>query len=68
MIRRQWDLVDDKNSRFFRLNNFDISMNELDDEYNILNAYHQYITLAHEADKVIVFERGDLLFVFNFHP
>jgi 1,4-alpha-glucan branching enzyme len=29
---------------------------------------HQYVTLAHEEDKLIVFERGDLLFIFNFHP
>jgi len=29
---------------------------------------HQFISLAHEQDKVIVFEKGCLLFVFNFHP
>ena len=29
---------------------------------------HQYVTLTHEQDKLIVFERGDLLFIFNFHP
>lgn len=31
-------------------------------------AFLRYVTLKHGADKVIVFERGDLLFVFNFHP
>jgi len=25
------------------------------------------VTLTHEEDKLIVFERGDLLFIFNFH-
>lgn len=25
------------------------------------------MSLAHEDDKIIVFEKGDLLFVFNFH-
>lgn len=28
---------------------------------------HQYVSLANEKDKVIVYEKGDLLFVFNFH-
>jgi len=27
-----------------------------------------YVSLAHELDKVIVFERGELVFAFNFHP
>jgi len=26
------------------------------------------VTLAHEEDKIIAFEKGRLLFVFNFHP
>ena len=33
-----------------------------------MNSPHQYCTLTHESDKLIVFERGDLLFIFNFHP
>ncbi len=24
--------------------------------------------MKHEGDKVLVFERGDLIFIFNFHP
>lgn len=28
---------------------------------------HQYISRKSEGDKIIVFERGDLVFVFNFH-
>uniref|UniRef100_A0A453C1Z0 Alpha-amylase/branching enzyme C-terminal all beta domain-containing protein n=4 Tax=Triticinae TaxID=1648030 RepID=A0A453C1Z0_AEGTS len=28
---------------------------------------HQYVSRKHEEDKVIVFEKGDLVFVFNFH-
>jgi 1,4-alpha-glucan branching enzyme len=43
-------------------------MNHLDDVYGILTANHQYITLMHEKDKIIAFEKGDLLFIFNFHP
>ena len=29
---------------------------------------HCYVSLAHEDDKLIVFEKGPLLFVFNFNP
>jgi 1,4-alpha-glucan branching enzyme len=28
----------------------------------------QYVSLKHEDDKVIAFERGNLLWIFNFHP
>jgi 1,4-alpha-glucan branching enzyme len=28
---------------------------------------HQYISRKDESDKVVVFEKGDLVFVFNFH-
>jgi len=28
---------------------------------------HQFVTLAHEDKKLIIFERGDLLYIFNFH-
>lgn len=31
-------------------------------------APHQWISRSDSADKVIVCERGDLVFVFNFHP
>lgn len=32
-----------------------------------MTSTHQYISRKDEGDKVIVFERGDLVFVFNFH-
>ena len=28
---------------------------------------HQFVTLAHEVDKVIAYEKGNLLYVFNFN-
>lgn len=34
----------------------------------IISFVQQYVSLAHELDKVIVFEKGGLLWVFNFHP
>ena len=66
--RRQWDLCDNKSLRYTFLFNFDKAMNRLDDIFHVLNAKSQFITLMHEKDKLIIFERGDLLFVFNFHP
>lgn len=40
----------------------------LDLKYNILGNSYQYIRSQHDADQVLVYERGDLLFVFNFNP
>ncbi|KAI9136711.1 glycoside hydrolase [Paraphysoderma sedebokerense] len=65
--RRQWNLVDDPLLRFKFLNNFDIGMNALDAKNSILASPPAYVSLKHEGDKVIAFERGDLLWVFNFH-
>lgn len=33
-----------------------------------LAAHPGYVSLKHEGDKIIVFERAGVLFVFNFHP
>ena len=43
-------------------------MNSLESEYSWLQSKHQYISLINEKDKMIVFEKGDLLFIFNLHP
>jgi len=49
------------------LNEFDAAMQHLDEKYEWLGSPQAYISLKHEGDKVIVFERAGLLFVFNFH-
>lgn len=66
--RRKWSLCDNPNLRFELLNNFDRQMNNQSLKYHLLSAQHQFVTLSHEEDKIIVFEKGNLLFVFNFHP
>jgi len=66
--RRQWNVVDDEMLRYKYLNNFDAAMNHLESQYNWLGSPQAYVSLKHEVDKVIVFERAGLLFVFNFHP
>jgi 1,4-alpha-glucan branching enzyme len=43
-------------------------MNNLDAKYNWLSSSQAYVSLKHEGDKIIAYERAGLLFVFNFHP
>jgi hypothetical protein len=50
------------------MNNFDRAMNLLDEKYNFLSSSKQIVSFTSETDKLIVFERADLVFVFNFHP
>lgn len=32
-----------------------------------MQSTHQFLTLSHEEDKLIIYEKGPALFVFNFH-
>uniref|UniRef100_A0A1B6E036 1,4-alpha-glucan branching enzyme n=1 Tax=Clastoptera arizonana TaxID=38151 RepID=A0A1B6E036_9HEMI len=79
--RRQWNLVDDPLLKYKYLNNFDAAMNNLEERYGWLHKGYEgikvnlnmeeapaYVSWKHEDDKVVVFERAELLFVFNFHP
>ncbi|RDB20124.1 1,4-alpha-glucan-branching enzyme [Hypsizygus marmoreus] len=66
--RRQWNVVDDPMLRYRYLNNFDSAMNNLAGQYGWLEAPQAYVSLKNERDKVIVYERAGLLFIFNFHP
>uniref|UniRef100_A0A4W5MH06 Alpha-amylase/branching enzyme C-terminal all beta domain-containing protein n=1 Tax=Hucho hucho TaxID=62062 RepID=A0A4W5MH06_9TELE len=43
-------------------------MNRTEDKYGWLAAPPAFVSAKHEGDKVIVFERGNVLFLFNFHP
>ncbi|KEH36310.1 starch branching enzyme I [Medicago truncatula] len=66
--RRQWNLVDTDHLRYKFMNAFDRAMNMLDDKFSFLASTKQIVSSTNNEDKVIVFERGDLVFVFNFHP
>ncbi|XWS26006.1 hypothetical protein CRYUN_Cryun27aG0116700 [Craigia yunnanensis] len=66
--RRQWNLVDTDHLRYKFLNAFDRAMNALDEKFSFLSSTKQIVSSTDEENKVIVFERGDLVFVFNFHP
>jgi len=67
--RRQWSLPDQDHLRYKHLNNFDRAMHHLEEEHPWLReSVHEYIVSKHEADKVVVAEKGNLVFIFNFHP
>jgi len=66
--RRRWDLCDNKELRYQFLYKWEVIMNTLEEIFNFIGSKEEYISTKHEDDKVIVFEKGVLLFVFNFHP
>ena len=66
--RRQLNLTEDNLLRYQYLNNFDRLMNQAEAQFGWLHSSQAYISLKHEGDKVIVFERAGLVFILNFHP
>jgi len=66
--RRQFNLTEDPLLRYKFLNDFDRAMNWTEEKYGWLHAAQAYISLKNETDKVLVFERAGLLWIFNFHP
>uniref|UniRef100_A0AAZ3PUX8 1,4-alpha-glucan branching enzyme n=1 Tax=Oncorhynchus tshawytscha TaxID=74940 RepID=A0AAZ3PUX8_ONCTS len=66
--RRQYNLLDTDHLRYRQLYDFDRDMNRTEDKYGWLAAPPAFVSAKHEGDKVIVFERGNVLFLLNFHP
>lgn len=66
--RRQFNLVDDEILRYRFLNEFDAKMQWTEEKYGWLHSSQAYVSLKNEMDKVIVFERAGLLWIFNFNP
>lgn len=66
--RRQLNLTEDPLLRYKFLNEFDRAMQLTEEKYGWLHAPQGYVSLKNEADKVLVFERAGLLWIFNFHP
>ena len=65
--RRQWSLVDNEDLKYKYLNNFDKNMiSMLRDNILLSSSPAQQINMD-EDNKVIVFERNNLIFAFNFH-
>jgi 1,4-alpha-glucan branching enzyme len=64
--RRQWSLVDNPDLKYKFLNVFDKKMIELLKVHNVLGAIPAQQLNMDETNKVIVYERSNLIFVFNF--
>ncbi len=66
--RRQWSLVDQPHLRYAGLAAFDRAMLGLDEKYNLLEDPFIEQLACHEDTRQLVYRRGPLVFVFNFHP
>jgi 1,4-alpha-glucan branching enzyme len=64
--RRRWDLADDENLRYQNLQSFDLAMIDLVKGNDLLSKSTKLLLLD-EENKVLVYLKGDYLFVFNFH-
>jgi len=65
--RRQWSLVDNKDLKYKFLNNFEGAMVKLLTENHILSANPAQQLNMDTENKVIIFERNNLIFIFNFN-
>lgn len=66
--RRQWQLAENKALKYYGLSKFDRSMVKLQQDFNLFDDLYINRIYENNSDKVVAFMRGDLLFVFNFHP
>jgi 1,4-alpha-glucan branching enzyme len=66
--KRQWSLVDNENLRYDYLNNFDREMLTFVKTYNVLGALDLHSLWIDNNENIIVFRKGGLIFLFNFHP
>jgi len=66
--RRQWSLVDHPGLKYKFLGAFDQDMIKLVNSAQILKEQWPHLITANQGDQVLVFERGMLIFVFNFNP
>ena len=66
--RRQWSLSEREDLKYKYMNNFDSEMLNLLKDNNTLNAKKVEQLNEDEDNNVIMFQKGTLIFVFNFHP
>ncbi len=63
--RRQWSLVDNTTLKYHYLNDFDKAMLKFVKDNDIMNSEPAWMLNADDENKTIVFERNNLIFVFN---
>ena len=66
--RRQWSLADNPELRYGLLGAFDKAMIQLIRNTHLLSAGGSWSLRQHEDDQILCYQRGDCVFVFNFHP
>ena len=66
--RRQWQLAENKDLKYYNLAKFDRKMMKLHIDFKILDYLSVNRIYENNTDKVVAYMRGELLFVFNFHP
>ena len=66
--RRQWSLADNKELKYQCLGNWDKAMIECIDDYKLLSASKAIQLHMDAGNKVIIFEKNQLVFIFNFSP
>ncbi len=66
--RRQWSLVDNPDLKYQYLAAFDRGMITAMKENNIMESMFAQQLNMDEQNKTIIFERNNLIFIFNFHP
>jgi len=66
--RRQWNLADREDLRYKGLERFDQAMLGLDIQFHILEDPLIQQLALHQEQMQLAFQRGPLVFVFNFHP
>ncbi|NMA74745.1 MAG: 1,4-alpha-glucan-branching enzyme [Bacteroidales bacterium] len=66
--RRQWDLMDNTNLTYHYMGDFDRSMLSLIKEKEAFQKLPVVEIWHDDADQVLAYKRGDLIFVFNFNP
>lgn len=66
--RRQWNLVDNSDLCYHYLGDFDKKMLEVVKSEPLFNETPVQEIWHNDGDQILAYERGDLLFVFNFSP
>jgi 1,4-alpha-glucan branching enzyme len=66
--RRQWHLADDVHLKYNLLARFDRDMIALARAHRLLDLSNLQLLHEDSTNKVTIFKRADLIFVFNFHP
>jgi len=66
--RRQWSLSKSEHLKYKYLNSFDKDMIKLVSENKILESKELQKLHEDEVNNVLIYKKGELIFVFNFHP